>query len=417
MLTMIAPTEAQRIILDNTKVLGTQTIAHADALGRVLAADIISEIELPPFANSAMDGYAVIAADTHGASPAKPSTLRLLETVAAGEVGSHSVQRGACTKIMTGGKIPAGADAVVMREETREENGQVQIFAEAKPQQNIRPAGDDVKRGERVLERGTTIRPAEWAMLASLGQAHVEVFRQPRVSIIATGKELVDVDAKLEDGQIRDSNSFALEGLCRQAGAIVERVRVGDELEEVRAALREYSARCDCIVTSGGVSAGDFDPVRDVLFATQESREAQIHFWKIAMKPGKPVMFATLGNGKRETENGIPLFGLPGNPVSVMVAWEQFVRPALLKMQGRAQMQRLTVEAEVRSSFKSPEGRVEFVRGFVTREEGKWIANLSGDQGSGRFSTMTRANALLIVPAETTRVEAGSTLRAELLDT
>jgi molybdopterin molybdotransferase len=413
---MIAPIEAQRIILDNTAILGTETIAHADALGRVLAADVVSEIELPPFANSAMDGYAVIAEDTRDAALEQPSTLRLLETIAAGEVGSQIVERGACTKIMTGGKIPTGADAVVMREETREENGVAHIFAEARPNQNIRPAGDDVKRGERVLERGAIIRPAEWAMLASLGEARVKVFRQPRVGLIATGKELVDVNAKLEDGQIRDSNSFALEGLCLQAGAIVERVRVGDEPEEVRAALREYSARCDCIVTSGGVSAGDFDPVRDVLFEMQESGEAQIHFWKIAMKPGKPVMFATL-NPKPETPNPKPLFGLPGNPVSVMVAWEEFVRPALLKMQGRTKTQRITVEAAVCSPLKSPKGRVEFVRAFVTHAEGKWMANISGDQGSGRLSTMTRANALLVVPAETTRVEAGSTLRAELLET
>jgi molybdopterin molybdotransferase len=406
---MIAPDEAKRIILNNTGVLSTETVSHADALSRVLASDIISEIELPPFHNSAMDGYALIAEDTRGASESNPSTLRLLETIAAGEIGTQEVTRGACVKIMTGGKIPRGANAVVMREETREANGEVQILEEARANQNIRPRGDDIKIGERVLTRGTLVRPAEWAMLASLGQSQVEVFRRPRVGIIATGNELVDVNAELQDGQIRDSNSFALQGLCAQAGAIVERTRVGDELQELRDALREYSERCDCIVTSGGVSAGDFDPVRDVLLEMQESGEAQIHFWKIAMKPGKPVMFATL-------KNGTPIFGLPGNPVSVMVAWEEFVRPALLKMQGRAKTARLVVEAVVLSDFKSPQGKVEFVRASVELKSGKWQATVSGDQSSGRLSTMTRANALLVVPADVTRVEAGSTLHAELLD-
>jgi molybdopterin molybdotransferase len=408
MLQLIAPSVARQTILQNTTPLETQTIAHAVALGRVLASDVFSTFALPPFANSAMDGYAVVAQDTHGATSENPSTLRLLETVAAGEVGSQAVVRGSCIKIMTGGKIPAGADAVVMREETREENAEVHFFAEAQPLQNIRPTGDDVNLGERVLERGSLIRPAEWAMLASLGCAQVEVFRQPRVAIIATGKELVDVNAALHDGQIYDSNSFALAGLCQQVGAVTVRTRVGDDPEELRAALREYSAHCDCIITSGGVSVGDFDPVRDVLLTAQTEGEANIHFWKIAMKPGKPVMFATL--------NGKSVFGLPGNPVSVMVAWEQYVRPALLKMQGRHRTQRLAVDAEVHASFKSPRGKVEFVRAHVTHEAGVWQARLTGDQGSGRLSSMTRANALLIVPAETTRVESGDRLRAELLD-
>jgi molybdopterin molybdotransferase len=406
---MIAPEEALRIVLENVRVLEIQTVAHGDALGRVLAREIMSEIELPPFDNSAMDGYALLCSDTRGASQNTPSTLRVLETIAAGEVGTQKIERGACIKIMTGACVPDGADAVVMREETREQNGVVEIFAEAKPHQNIRPRGDDVKVNERVLECGTLVRPAEWAMLASLGRARVEVFRRPRVGIITTGKELVAVGARLEAGQIRDSNSFALRGLCESAGAIVEHARVGDEPDELGAALREYSSRCDVLITSGGVSAGDFDPVRDVLLEMQEKCKVHIHFWKIAMKPGKPVMFATL-------KNGIPFFGLPGNPVSVMVAWEEFVRPALLKMQGRARTQRLVVEAAVLAPLKSPRDKTEFVRAFVTLENGKWSALVSGDQSSGRLSTMTRANALLVVPPQVTRVEASEVLKAHLLD-
>lgn len=457
---MITPDQARQIVLENIAVLPAQTVNHAQALGRVLAEDIFSEIELPPFDNSAMDGYAVIAADLEGADEATPVGLQLLETIGAGAVGSQTVQRGTCIKIMTGAPLPAGADAVVMREETREENGSVQFLAPARAGQNIRPRGDDVKIGEKVLERGTLIGPAQWAMLASLGKAQVEVFRAPSVGIITTGEELVDVDAPLQPGQIRDSNSFALEGLCREVGASVERIRIGDGVAAARETIEEFATRFDCLITSGGVSAGDFDPIRDALLQLQKTGRAQIHFWKIAMKPGKPVMFGTLlGDGRWEMGDGEcltsgnasaqadtnnddlqpqspgtdtqalgsskpnppptshlppPIFGLPGNPVSVMVAFEQFVRPALLRMQGQ-QEKRITVEARVLTPFKSPPGKVEFVRVHLTQNDNEWLADVTGGQGSGRLSTMTRANALLIVPAEVTQVETGQKLPATMM--
>ena len=414
---MITPDQAREIVLSRIGVLPAETIAHANALHRVLAEDVTSPLDLPSFDNSAMDGFAVVADDLKNASQNAPVSLRLLETIGAGEVASQKVVRGACLKIMTGAPIPEGANAVVMREETTEnQNSEVQFFASAQVGQSIRPRGDDVKCGERVLPTGTHIRAAQWAMLASLGKSHVSVFCAPRVGIITTGEELVDVDAELLPGQIRDSNSFALEGLCREIGAIVERTRVGDDVSVLRKTLWEYSQRCDCIVTSGGVSAGDFDPVRDALFEMQESGDAEIHFWKIAMKPGKPVMFATAECGRSELEAGsTPVFGLPGNPVSVMVAFEQFVRPALLKMQGRENA-RICVQAKLLAPLKSPDGKMEFVRAWVFQENGIWHADVTGDQNSGRLSTMTRANALLIVPAETTRLETGDFLPAQLLD-
>jgi molybdopterin molybdotransferase len=418
MLKMITPDEARAIVLEHTGVLPTETIAHAEALHRVLAEDIFSPLDLPPFDNSAMDGYAVVAADLETASQSTPQMLRLLETIGAGEVASQTVMRGACLKIMTGAPLPEGADAVVIREETQEQNGEVQFFASAKKRQNIRPRGDDVKRGERVLPAGTFVRAAGWAMLASLGKSQIEVFRAPRVGVITTGEELADVDAELSPGQIRDSNSFALEGLCREVGAIVKKTRVGDDVSALCETLREYSRRCDCIVTSGGVSAGDFDPVRDALFAMQDAGEAEIHFWKIAMKPGKPVMYAALqARGTRHEARGgsTPVFGLPGNPVSVMVAFDQFVRPPLLKMQGREET-RISVQAKLLAPLKSPRDKVEFVRARVFQNEDGWQADVTGDQSSGRLSTMTRANALLIVPAATTRLEAGETVAAQLLD-
>lgn len=416
---MITPEQARQIVLEETCTLTTQTIVHSEALGRVLAQDIVSDLELPPFDNSAMDGYAVVAEEVQNANATRPASLRLLETIGAGGVGTQRVERGNCIKIMTGAPVPEGADAVVMREETQEENDIVHFFAPARPRQNIRPRGDDVKIGEKVLESGTLIGPAQWAMLASLGRAQVEVFRAPRVGIIATGEELVDVDATLLPGQIRDSNSFALEGLCREAGATVERIRIGDDVQTARETIEAFAKQFDCVITSGGVSAGDFDPIRDALLQLQEAGTAQIHFWKIAMKPGKPVMFASLENseGLSNSKNPppTPLFGLPGNPVSVMVAFEQFVRPALLKMQGRS-AQRRTVNAAVQAPFKSPGGKVEFVRVQVSQSGDSWQADVTGDQGSGRLSTMTRANALLVVPAEVTQVAAGQILPAQLTD-
>jgi molybdopterin molybdotransferase len=295
-----------------------------------------------------------------------------------------------------------------MREDTREQSSEVAILAAARAGQSLRRAGSDVARGETVMHAGSVVRAAEWGMLASLNQAEIEVRSQPRVGIITTGEELVAVGAEMSEGQIRDSNSFTLEGLARTTGALVnERQHVGDEHAPLEAVLCESAKQCDVIITSGGVSAGDFDPVRDVL-----QKIADVHFWKIAMKPGKPVMFATLKNGNRL----VPVFGLPGNPVSVMVTFEQFVRPALLKMQSRRATRRIEVQATVDSPFSSPSGKVDFVRVLAQPDGDGWIARLTGDQSSGRLSTMTRSNALLVVPADVTRVEAGQKVKAQMTE-
>jgi molybdopterin molybdotransferase len=291
-----------------------------------------------------------------------------------------------------------------------EHDATVSIMTNAREGQHIRRAGSDVQRGETVLRAGSPVRAAEWGMLASLGCAQVEVRRQPRVAILVTGDELVAVEAELQPGQIRDSNSFTLRGLVQSCGALVTQYRhVPDEPQTVSAMLRQCAAGCDAVVTSGGVSMGDFDPVRDVLHEI-----AQVHFWKVSMKPGKPVLFATLHEG----EYSIPVFGLPGNPVSVMVSFEQFVRPALLAMQGRRARQRVQLPVRVGTAFNSPAGRVEFARALVVpdTEPNSWRAILLGDQGSGRLSTMTQANALLEVPADVARVEAGSVLTAHMID-
>ncbi len=398
------PDAARALALENISVGPAQWVEHREVLGRILSRDLVSEIALPPFDNSAMDGYAVRVADVQGTTESAPITLRLGEIIGAGDVARSEFVPGQCAKIMTGAPLPRGAEAVVMREETREVGDKVEFFGAATAGQNVRRAGSDVARGETVLAAGTRVRPAELAMLAALGQSRVEVYVRPRVGIITTGEELVGVEAELQAGQIRDSNGPALRGLCLGAGAeIVAERHVGDQPDELRAVLDELVGQCDLILTSGGVSAGDFDPVRDVLLA-----DARVIFWKVAMKPGKPVMLALY----RE----VPVFALPGNPASVMVGWEEFARPAILKRGGARALKRLEVEARLAENLHSPSGKTEFVRAQVTHEGGVLIARVSGDQGSGRLSTMTRANALLVIGADQTQLPAGTQVRARLLD-
>ena len=401
---MITPDAARELALQAVAVGPAQTVAHAQTLGRVLASDIVSTMDLPPFANSAMDGYAVRVADVMGATEKTPITLDLGETIGAGDVPQREVKAGECAKIMTGAPLPPGAQAVIMREETREAGDKVSFLATATAAQNVRSAGSDVARSETVLRAGTRVRAAELAMLAALGCSHVEVHVRPRIGVITTGEELVGVEAELKSGQIRDSNGPALRALCQSAGAeIVAQRHVGDAPAELRAVLQELAPTCDLILTSGGVSAGDFDPVRDVLLA-----EAQVIFWKVAMKPGKPIMLALYRN--------TPVFALPGNPVSVMVGWEEFARPAILKRAGARALRRLEVSARLAEDLRSASGKTEFVRARVSSENGDLVAHVSGDQGSGRLSTMTRANAILVIEAHQTQLQAGTQVAARLLD-
>ena len=401
---MITPDAARELALKTIAVGPVQTVAHAQALGQVLASDIVSEMNLPPFANSAMDGYAVRVADVEGATEQTPVTLKLGEIIGAGDVPTSEIAAGECAKIMTGAPLPPGAQAVVMREETREAEGNVSFFVGAKLDQNVRGAGSDVARSETVLQAGTRVRAAELAMLAALGCSHVEVFLQPRVGIVTTGEELVGVEADLQAGQIRDSNGPALRALCQSAGAeVIAERHVGDAPAELRAVLDELAPLCDLVLTSGGVSAGDFDPVRDVLLA-----DAEVIFWKVAMKPGKPILMAIYRN--------TPIFALPGNPVSVMVGWEEFARPALLRRAGARALRRLEVNAVLAEDLRSAPDKTEFVRARVGRENGELIARVSGDQGSGRLSTMTRANALLVIEPQQAQLRAGTQVVARLLD-
>ncbi|MBE9507305.1 MAG: molybdopterin molybdotransferase MoeA, partial [Chloroflexi bacterium] len=370
-----------------------------------LAEDVYAGADIPPLANSSMDGYAVLAADTTGASREAPARLRVVGEIAAGYITEAKVTPGTAIRIMTGAPIPPGADAVVKVEDTEPQGEEVTIFAEAPPGQYIRPAGEDVRRGELVLRRGTVVRPQEIGMLATLGHRDVLVTRRPRVAILATGDEVVEIDALLGPGKIRNGNSYSNAAQVVKHGGVpvllgIARDNVEELTEKIRAGLEQ---NVDLFLTSGGVSVGDFDIVRDVLAA-----EGEISFWRVRMKPGKPLAFGKIGS--------VPVLGLPGNPVSVMVSFEMFVRPAMLKMLGVTGWERHTVEATLVDEVKHKDSRRHYLRVRVEKRGEEYRATLTGGQGSGILSSMIKANGLAIIPEEWTHVPAGAQVRVMLLD-
>ncbi|HEY1015541.1 MAG TPA: gephyrin-like molybdotransferase Glp, partial [Herpetosiphonaceae bacterium] len=333
--------DAQAEILRHFRPLEIESVPLSQALGRTLAAPAVADAPIPGFANSAMDGYAVLAADVAAASPAAPVTLRIVSDLAAGYVAQGAVTPGATIRIMTGAPLPAGADAVVPFEETDEQaadslaaQGLVRIYQPAAVGNNVRPAGEDLRAGELALAPGTLIRPAEIGVLATVGAALVPVHRRPRVAILATGDELVDVGERPGPGQIRNSNGYANLAQVLAAGGEPLQLPVARDTEaEVAARIEEGLAwGADLFLTSGGVSVGDFDVVKKVL-----TKMGRLEFWRVKMRPGKPLVFGWL----RET----PFIGLPGNPVSAMVCFELFARPALLAMAGRRNLGRPTLLA------------------------------------------------------------------------
>ena len=402
---MITIAEALRHVLDSITG-GHETVADIrDALGLVLARDVRSRCDVPAFTNSAMDGYAVRAADIRGASRRRPVELRVIETIRAGDLPRRCVGRGQASAIMTGAPMPPGADSVLVVEDAARRDDAVRCLAEVRAGEHVRRVGEDVRRGRRVLRRGTVIRPQEMGMLAALGVARVPVFRRPRVALLSTGSELVDAVRRPRRGQVRDCNRVSLRGLVLKYGGIpADFGLAGDEPRELRRRLRRAAASCDLVVTSGGVSVGQYDLVRRVLAASG----ARIKFWRVRMKPGKPVAFGLLGR--------TPLFGLPGNPVSAIVTFEILVRPALLAMAGRRRLRKPVITAVLGERIEKPPDRVHLVRARVECWRGRWRAVPTGPQGSGILGSLTRADGLIVVPQRTTTVKAGTPVRVMMLD-
>jgi molybdopterin molybdotransferase len=410
---MLTVEQALERVLSAFRPLEPERVDILDALGRVLAEVVRAGEDIPPLANSSMDGYAVLAADTAGASVDHPTRLRVVGEIAAGYVPQTEVMPGTAVRIMTGAPLPPGADAaatasavaVVKVEDTTSDQDWVDITVEVPPGNYVRPAGEDVRRGERVLPKSTRLRPQEIGMLATLGHGQVLVHRRPRVAILATGDEVVEIDRPLTPGKIRNANSYSNAAQVLAHGGVplllgIARDSVDDLTAKIRAGLEQG---IDLFLTSGGVSVGDFDLVKDVLAA-----EGDLAFWRVRMKPGKPLAFGHIG--------GVPILGLPGNPVSVMVSFETFVRPAIWKMLGRADLARPTLNATLMNEIAHKDGRRHYVRVCVEERDGKYRAHLTGGQGSGILSSMVKANALAVIPEEWDHAPAGAQVEVMLLD-
>lgn len=412
---MIGVEEALSFILGHFEPLEPETVYVLDSLGRVLAENIFSDTAIPPFDNTSMDGYAVRAADTVRASPETPVTLRVVADVPAGTVADAPVGPGEAARIMTGAPLPQGVDAVVPVEETdkwpptgqepRGKGATVKVFKAARVGANIRPAGKDMQPGELVLPRGSLVRPAEIAVLATLGHSRVKVIRRPRVAVLATGDELLDIDAPLVPGKIRNSNEYSNAALVMRYGGIPVRLGIArDTVADLTAKIHQGLAQdVELFITSAGVSVGDYDVVKDVLKA-----EGEIRFWKVRMKPGKPLAFGTI--------RGVPLLGLPGNPTSAMVSFEQFARPAILKMQGHTKLAKPTVKAILDDPLRRTDRRG-YQRVIVRRDEnGLFRAGTAGLQVSGFISAMARANGLAVVPEGEGVLPPGTQVTVQMLD-
>jgi len=404
---MLSVTEASERIMAAVAPLGAERVALPDALGRVLASAVASPITIPAWDNSAMDGYAVRADDVAGASETNPITLEVLETVAAGTFPTRPVAAGTATRIMTGAPVPDGADSVVRVEDTDGGTARVAITSTRDVHRNIRGRGGDVRSGATVLEAGAPIGPAQIGLLASVGAARVSVHRRPRVAFIATGDEVVDLDrfGEVLDGRrIVTSNSYTLSAMIRAAGG--EPVDLGiarDDPAELRARI-EGATGCDLLITSAGISAGEYDYIRAVL----AELGVKLDVWRVRIRPGAPLGFGRIG--------AMPWIGLPGNPVSTMVTFELFVRPMLRRMQGHTRLFRKPVPVALAEPVTTEAPLTHFLRAMVgTGDDGALVARLTGPQGSGILTSMALANALLVVPHDRQRVGAGETLNAILL--
>ncbi len=387
-----------------------------EATGQVLAEDIVSTLQIPPTDNSAMDGYAVRHADIVGANPGTPKSLKITGHVAAGQAASTEVLEGTAIRIMTGAPIPPGADTVVPFEETdevdRKKSGKpldtIDILYQPPEGANVRPAGEDVPKGETVLKRGTVLRPSEIGVLASVGLPLVNVIRRPVVAILATGDELTNPGEPLEDANIYDSNSFTIAASVAKYGGIPKMLGiVKDDFAEIDAKIAEATGS-DLIITSAGVSKGDYDIVKDVL-----SKRGDVDFWSVRMRPAKPLAFGVL----RGAENkAVPHLGLPGNPVSAMVAFEEFGRPAILRMLGKVQLSKPTIEGILTNPIYNTDGRRVFARVQVTKKDGVYYADPTGPQGSNILTSMSKANGLAICPEDVEKLDAGEMVRIKMLD-
>jgi molybdopterin molybdotransferase len=399
--------EAVERIVAGVGVLETEVVPLLEAQDRVLAEAVDSPLDLPARTNSAMDGYACRAADVRGATKDAPRRLRVIESVPAGQVPTRALGPNESTRIFTGAPLPEGADGVIRQEDTEASGESVAILTDRDAGRNFRLAGEDLRRGARVFEPGTVLGAAQLGVLASMAKASVRVHRRARVAIIASGDEIADLDqadAILAGEKVATSNSYTLHALIRDSDAIPVPLGIAaDTLASVRGKLERGAAEADLVVSTAGVSVGEHDFVRDAL----ESLGATMDFWRVRMRPGSPLGFAHL--------RGKPWIGLPGNPVSTMVCYELFVRPAVRKLQGHRVLHRRCVRVAMEEPASTPGRLTHFLRGVVRESGGNLTARLTGPQGSGILTSMAKANALLVIPEGRDAVLPGETITAILL--
>lgn len=421
---LIAVEAALNLILEKITPVKAELVPLSQSFNRVLAQAVAAQADVPPFANSAMDGYAVIAADCMGASGETPVRLSIIDNIPAGATPTKPLLPGTAVRIMTGAPIPEGAEAVVRFEETSEyipaqaeqQANEVLVYQAVAAGDNVRPAGEDIKAGQVILAAGHRLRPQDVGVLAAVGQAQVAVHRRPRVAILATGDELVDVDQPLEPGKIRNSNEYTQAALVEKYGG--EAIMLGiapDTVEELTAKIRQGLAQnVDLFLTSAGVSVGDFDMVKKVLAA-----EGEMQFWQVAIKPGKPLAFGILRQNETDNHASVPLIGLPGNPVAAMVAFEVFARPAILKLGGQRSYAKTTVRACLDEEITNS-GRRHYMRALVYLEPDGYHVTTRGSgvhvQGSGILTSMVWANGLVVVPENVTYLPPGATVEVWILD-
>jgi len=384
--------------------MGTEKINILDAQRRAIAENIYAGRDIPSVDNSAMDGYALRAADTKGATPKKPVWFKIIEEIPAGKIPRKKLRSKEAARIMTGAIIPGGADAVIRQENTRREGNLVAVLTPVARKTDIRFAGEDVRKGELVIHKNSVLGAAQIGMLAALGKKSVLVYKKPRVAIMATGDELVDIDTNPSPGKIVNSNSYSLATLVDDCGGVP--VILGITRDNKSALKQKFSTalKNDVIISSGGVSVGDYDLVKDIMVNMGNS----MYFWQVAMRPGKPLAFGAI--------KGVPLFGLPGNPVSTMVSFEQFVRPYLLKIQGHRNIFRPVLKAISAENLEKKAGVKNFLRAIVKREKDKYIVKTTGNQGSGILKSMVTANALIILGEKETKIKKGDKVTVQLLD-
>lgn len=407
---MISVNKALEIILSNTRLLGTEEISILGCLGRTLAQEIKAKDNIPPFANSAMDGFAVSAADTKKASQAHPKVLSIVADLAAGYSPKNRLKSNQTVRIMTGAVLPAGADCVVKKEDvkevsSKERQGYICVFKEVECAENIRYAGEDVKKGEKVLSAGAEIGPAETGMLAALGISKIKVYKKPKVGIISTGDELAEIGDKLRPGKIRNSNSYSLYASILDAeAAALDFGVVSDKMKKIKERISQsLKSGIDILLISGGVSVGEYDYVKGAL----ADLGVKIKFWQVAMRPGKPLVFALSGK--------TIIFGLPGNPVSSLICFEEFVRPVIMQISGSRRSPQRNVYAESLQRVEKKKGLTYFFRVKLEEKDSKLFARLSGPQGSGILKSLVLADGVMVLPEAVETVKKGDIVRVQLL--